>query len=75
MEEGTAEAEPAPAVGAVEAVAPPVTPPPVPAAALAGMPGLDPLSRVGTPSRERKELWELLNLPEVRAHLLSVRVG
>lgn len=45
---------------------PPATPPPVPAAALAGMAGLDPLSRVGTPSRERKELWELLNLPEVR---------
>ena len=24
----------------------------------------DSLSRQGTPSRERKELWELLNLPE-----------
>ena len=51
------------------ATPPPATPPPVPAAVVAaavgGMPGMDPLSRVGTPSRERKELWELLNLPEV----------
>ena len=51
---------------------PPATPPPVPAdvaaaVAAGGMPGMDPLSRVGTPSRERKELWELLNLPEVRS--------
>ena len=51
------------------AIQPPATPPPVPAAVLAGM--LDPLSRVGTPSRERKELWELLNLPEVRRLLCA----
>ena len=55
------------------ATPPPAAPPPVPAAVLAGM--LDPLSRVGTPSRERKELWELLNLPEVRRLLCASACG
>ena len=66
-----AEAEVAPAAAPQEAGPPPATPPPVPAAVLAGMASSDSLSRVGTPSRERKELWELLNLPEVRPRVLA----
>ena len=71
-----AEAEVAPAAAPQEAgpppaTPPPATPPPVPAAVLAGMASSDSLSRVGTPSRERKELWELLNLPEVRPRVLA----
>ena len=66
-----AEAEVAPAAAPQEAGPPPATPPPVPAAVLAGMASSDSLSRVGTPSRERKELWELLNLPEMRPRVLA----
>jgi hypothetical protein len=48
---------------AADAIAPPATKPPPLPPAVTGLSSGDSLARTGTPTRERQELWELLDLP------------